>query len=47
MVQGKKASDPTLKAIADETGQSWAQVLIRWSLQRGYVPTPLSERLVR
>ena len=35
MVQGTKSSDPTLLKIAEETGQSWAKVLIRWSLQRG------------
>lgn len=35
LVQGKKAQDPTLLRIAKETGKSWAQVLIRWSLQRG------------
>jgi len=35
MVQGTKSTDPTLVKIAQETGKSWAQVLIRWSLQRG------------
>jgi diketogulonate reductase-like aldo/keto reductase len=37
MVQGTKSTDPTLVNIAEETGKSWAQVLIRWSLQRGWV----------
>lgn len=36
LVQGKKASDATLTKIAKETGKTWAQVLIRWSLQRGW-----------
>jgi len=35
LVQGSKAEDPVLTKIAEETGKSWAQVLIRWSLQRG------------
>lgn len=35
LVQGKKASDPTLTRIAEETGKTLAQVLIRWSLQPG------------
>ncbi|KAL7419509.1 hypothetical protein Q5752_005420 [Cryptotrichosporon argae] len=43
LVQGKRADDPTLRAIADETGRSWAQVLIRWSLQRGFIPLPKSD----
>ncbi|OCF34511.1 hypothetical protein I316_03552 [Kwoniella heveanensis BCC8398] len=43
MVQGKKANDPTLTKIAEETGKSWAQVLIRWSLQRGFIPLPKSD----
>ncbi|OCF76249.1 hypothetical protein I204_03548 [Kwoniella mangroviensis CBS 8886] len=43
LVQGTKASDPTLSKIAEETGKSWAQVLIRWSLQRGFIPLPKSD----
>ncbi|RSH82909.1 hypothetical protein EHS25_005899 [Saitozyma podzolica] len=43
LVQGKKASDPTLTKIAKETGKTWAQVLIRWSLQRGFIPLPKSD----
>ncbi|KAK4689026.1 hypothetical protein P7C73_g1079, partial [Tremellales sp. Uapishka_1] len=43
LVQGTKASDPTLMHIAGETGKSWAQVLIRWSLQRGFIPLPKSD----
>ncbi|GFZ52240.1 Uncharacterized oxidoreductase [Saitozyma sp. JCM 24511] len=43
LVQGKKASDATLTKIAKETGKTWAQVLIRWSLQRGFIPLPKSD----
>lgn len=35
LVQGSKAKDSVLTRLAEETGKSWAQVLIRWSLQRG------------
>ncbi|WWC70508.1 uncharacterized protein I206_104459 [Kwoniella pini CBS 10737] len=43
LVQGTKAEDPTLLKIAEQTGKSWAQVLIRWSLQRGFIPLPKSD----
>ena len=34
--------DPTLRAVAADAGKTPAQVLIRWSLQRGYVTLPKS-----
>ena len=37
-------SDPTIVRIANEVGKSPAQVLIRWSLQRGFMPLPKSDR---
>ncbi|ORX40314.1 NADP-dependent oxidoreductase domain-containing protein [Kockovaella imperatae] len=43
LVQGTRSSDPYLTAIAEECGKSWAQVLIRWSLQRGFIPLPKSD----
>ncbi|WWD19986.1 hypothetical protein CI109_104459 [Kwoniella shandongensis] len=43
LVQAQKTSDPTLQKIAKDTGKSWAQVLIRWSLQRGFIPLPKSD----
>lgn len=42
LVRGKKSDDEKLNEIAKKHGKSWAQVLIRWSLQRGYVPLPKS-----
>jgi diketogulonate reductase-like aldo/keto reductase len=42
VVLGKKASDPTLVGVAKKHGKSWAQVLLRWSIQKGYVPLPKS-----
>ena len=29
--------DMTVKGIAEKHGKDWAQVLVRWSLQKGYV----------
>ena len=35
LVQGEKKDDPVLTDIASQVGKTWAQVLIRWSLQHG------------
>ncbi|KAM0750824.1 2,5-diketo-D-gluconic acid reductase A [Meredithblackwellia eburnea MCA 4105] len=43
IVRGKKFGDPTLKSIADRIGKTEAQVLIRWSLQKGYIPLVKSD----
>ncbi|KZT59077.1 Aldo/keto reductase [Calocera cornea HHB12733] len=42
LTQGVKFNDPTLKEIAKAHGKEPAQVLIRWSLQKGYSPLPKS-----
>lgn len=42
LVRGEKGDDETLNGIAKKHGKSWAQVLVRWSLQKGYVPLPKS-----
>lgn len=42
-MRNKKASDPTLQSIAAKHNVSDAQVLVRWSLQRGFVPLPKSD----
>lgn len=39
---GSALNVPELKAIAAKHGKSVAQVCIRWSLQRGYLPLPKS-----
>ena len=39
--------DKTLKAVANLCGKAPAQVLIRWSLQRGLVPLPKSNKKPR
>jgi diketogulonate reductase-like aldo/keto reductase len=43
LVRNQKAEDPTLKGIADKHGKSTAQVLLRYSLQKGWVPLPKSD----
>lgn len=35
LVQCEKKDDPVLTDIASQVGKTWAQVLIRWSLQHG------------
>lgn len=47
LVKGRKMADPTLEEIATKHGKSPAQVLIRWSVQMGFVPLPKSETLSR
>ena len=43
LTRGERFDDPTLSQIAEKHGKSTAQVLIRWSLQRGFVPLPKSD----
>lgn len=42
LVRGQTADDPVLVEIAQRHGKTWAQVLLRWSLQKGFVPLPKS-----
>lgn len=42
IVRGERAGDAILTEIAERHGKSWAQVLLRWSLQKGFVPLPKS-----
>ena len=41
-MRGQRADDTALKEIAAKHGKTWAQVLVRWSLQKGFVPLPKS-----
>ncbi|KAN0059943.1 hypothetical protein ACQY0O_007916 [Thecaphora frezii] len=43
IVRGAYASDPLLDELAQKYNVSWAQVLLRWSLQKGYSPLPKSD----
>jgi methylglyoxal/glyoxal reductase len=49
LTKGRRLADPRLVSIAREVGRSPAQVLIRWSLEKGFVVIPKSadrERIV-
>ncbi|KAJ5104877.1 Aldo/keto reductase subgroup [Penicillium alfredii] len=43
IVRNYKANDPTLVEIAKKYGQSTQQVLIRYALQKGWVPLPKTD----
>ncbi|CCG80612.1 putative Aldo-keto reductase [Taphrina deformans PYCC 5710] len=43
LTRGERFKDPVLVKIAESSGKSVPQVLIRWSLQRGFVPLPKSD----
>jgi len=43
LVRNKKADDPTLIEVAKKYNKSTAQVLIRYSLQKNWVPLPKSD----
>lgn len=42
VVRGQRWGDETLVQLAEKYGKTQAQILIRWSLQKGYVPLPKS-----
>ena len=39
---GRIFDGPEMQALAEKYGRSIAQICIRWSLQRGYLPLPKS-----
>jgi len=43
LVRNQKAEHPTLKRVVERCGKSAGQVLLRWSLQKGWVPLPKSD----
>lgn len=43
IVRNQKADDPTLNALAKKHGKDTAQILIRYGLQKGWVPLPKSD----
>lgn len=44
LVRGKYMTNHTLLKISQKVGKSPAQVLLRWSLQHGFVPLPKSDK---
>lgn len=47
LTQGHKLNDPTLKSLAKKYNRDVGQILIRWSLQKGYVPIPKTKTIAR
>jgi diketogulonate reductase-like aldo/keto reductase len=47
LTKGRRLDDVTLAAVATEAGRTPAQVLIRWSLQKGFVVLPRSSNAER
>jgi diketogulonate reductase-like aldo/keto reductase len=47
LARGEKLDDPVVAKIAEKHGKSPAQVLIRYCLQKGWVPLPKSEKEAR
>jgi len=47
LTKGRRLDDSTVAAIASEKGRTPAQVLIRWSLQKGFVVLPRSSNAAR
>jgi diketogulonate reductase-like aldo/keto reductase len=47
LTKGRRLGDPTIARVAAEVGRTPAQVLIRWSLQKGFVVLPRSSNASR
>lgn len=47
LVRGKKFDDPTLLKLADKYDKSVAQILINWSLDKGFVALPKTTTISR
>lgn len=47
LTHGYKLKDPQLVKVAEEVGKNTGQVLIRWSLQHGYLPLPKTSNVDR
>jgi len=47
LIRGQRWDNPTLQGVADKYGKGVGQILVRWSLQKGYSPLPKSSQLDR
>ena len=47
IVRGKRMAETVLQPLTKKYGKTGAQVLLRWSLQKGFVPLPKSVTLSR
>jgi diketogulonate reductase-like aldo/keto reductase len=42
IVRGERANEEVLQKLGKKHGKTWAQILLRWSLQKGFIPLPKS-----
>lgn len=42
ITRGERLNEPMLKSLTEKYGKTAAQILLRWSLQKGFVPLPKS-----
>lgn len=47
LVRALRKDEPVLESLVKKHGKTWAQILVRWSLQQGYVPLPKSVTATR
>ncbi|KAL8863977.1 MAG: hypothetical protein Q9174_007498, partial [Haloplaca sp. 1 TL-2023] len=47
IVRGQRFEEPVLQPLVKKYGKTPSQVLLRWSLQKGFVPLPKSVTLSR
>ena len=47
LARTEKSNDPTLVNVANECGKTWAQVMVRWGLQKQLTTIPKSANLER
>ncbi|KAL8782631.1 MAG: hypothetical protein Q9213_005218 [Squamulea squamosa] len=47
IVRGQRFDEPVLKPLVEKYGKTPSQILLRWSLQKGFVPLPKSVTLSR
>lgn len=44
LAKARKMNDVTLAKIAAKHQKTWAQILVKWSLQKGYAVIPKSDK---
>ena len=47
LARSYKMEDPTIMRLSEKYGCAPAQLMVRWSVQHGYVPLPKSSRKAR
>jgi diketogulonate reductase-like aldo/keto reductase len=42
LARSLRANHPKIKELSNKYNRTWAQLMVKWSLQKGYVPLPKS-----